>query len=55
MAAMSIDGNDVFLNQINPGNTVKGVLVYDMPKGAVPASIELHDSMFSGGATVSLR
>lgn len=55
MAAMSIDGNDVFLNEINPGNTVKGVLVYDMPKDAVPASIELHDSMFSGGVTVSLR
>jgi hypothetical protein len=55
MAAMVIDGNDVFLNEINPGNTVKGVLVYDMPKDAVPASIELHDSMFSGGVTVGLR
>lgn len=30
-------------------------LVYDMPKDAVPASIELHDSMFSGGVKVSLK
>jgi hypothetical protein len=55
VAAMSIEGNDVFLNEINPGNTVKGVLVYDMPKDAEPASIELHDSMYSGGVMVSLR
>jgi len=53
-AAIHIKGNDVFLNEINPGNTVKGVLVYDMPKGAKPASIELHDSPFSGGVTVRL-
>ncbi|WP_341353356.1 MULTISPECIES: hypothetical protein [Rhodococcus] len=30
-------------------------VVFDMPVDAVPASIELHDSMFSGGVTVSLR
>ncbi|EWT03734.1 hypothetical protein N864_18995, partial [Intrasporangium chromatireducens Q5-1] len=53
-AAIVIKGNDVFFNEINPGNTVKGVLVYDMPKGAKPASIELHDSMFSDGITVAL-
>lgn len=53
-AGILIKGNDVFLNQINPGNSVSGTLVYDMPKDATPASIELHDSMFSGGVTVSL-
>jgi hypothetical protein len=53
-AAIVIKGNDVFFNEINPGNAVKGTLVYDMPKGAKPASIELHDSMFSGGVTVTL-
>lgn len=51
---MLIEDNEVFLNEINPGNTVKGVLVFDMPKGTTPASIELHDSMLSGGVTVSL-
>lgn len=53
-AGIYVKDNDVFLNEINPGNTVKGVLVYDMPKGARPASIELHDSPFSGGVTVRL-
>lgn len=41
-------------DNINPGNTVNVKLVYDMPLGAVPARIELHDSMFSGGVTVNL-
>jgi hypothetical protein len=53
-AAIVIKGNAVFFNEINPGNSVKGTLVYDMPKDAKPASIELHDSMFSGGVTVAL-
>ncbi|QRY53794.1 DUF4352 domain-containing protein [Mycolicibacterium septicum] len=41
-------------DDINPGNAVDVSLVYDMPVGAAPARIELHDSMFSGGATVAL-
>lgn len=41
-------------DDINPGNAVDVSLVYDMPAGAVPARIELHDSMFSGGVTVEL-
>lgn len=53
-AAVYLKDNDVLFNQINPGNSVTGVLVFDMPKGAVPASIELHDSPFSGGVTVRL-
>ncbi len=44
----------MFLNEINPGNTVKGMLVFDMPKDAKPTSIELHDSPFSGGVTLRL-
>ncbi|TPW94962.1 DUF4352 domain-containing protein [Mycolicibacterium fortuitum] len=41
-------------DDINPGNAVDVSLVYDMPIGAAPARIELHDSMFSGGVTVEL-
>lgn len=47
--------NSVWLDSINPGNTVKGKIAFDMPKGDTPAKIELHDSMFSGGVTVLLR
>lgn len=54
-AEISMDNNDVWMQSINPGNAVSGILVYDMPKDAVPASIELHDSMFSGGVKVSLK
>lgn len=52
-AAIYLD-DKVFLNEINPGSAVKGTLVFDMPKGTQPASIELHDSPFSDGVTVRL-
>lgn len=55
MAGVYLEDNDVWINEINPGNTVKGTLVFDMPDGAMPAEIDLHDSAFSGGVTVSLR
>jgi len=41
--------------EINPGNKISVTVVFDIPKDAVPASIELHDSAFSGGAKASLR
>src|SRR6266566_6743282 len=44
----------VFLNDINPGNTVKGQIAFDMPAGHKAVKAELHDSLFSGGVTVTL-
>ncbi|TDD75082.1 DUF4352 domain-containing protein [Actinomadura darangshiensis] len=43
-----------FLQQINPGNSVKGKLIYDVPRGTRLKAVELHDSMWSGGVTVPL-
>lgn len=43
-----------FFEQINPGNSVRGTLIYDVPRGTRLKAIELHDSMFSGGVTVPL-
>jgi len=43
-----------FLEEINPGNGVNGILVFDVPRDVKIKSIELHDSMFSGGVTVPL-
>ncbi|UGT53759.1 DUF4352 domain-containing protein [Nocardia asteroides] len=40
---------------INPGNKVSVIIAFDVPKGTVPAAIEFHDSMFSGGTRVALR
>lgn len=46
--------NSVFLNQINPGNSVHGLIYFDLPANDKPVSAQLHDSAFSGGVTVSL-
>jgi hypothetical protein len=43
----------VLFNTINPGNTVRGVILFDLPHGDKAVKAELHDSMFSGGVTVS--
>lgn len=48
------EAGNAFLNQINPGNTVKGQIVFDVPKGTEVSELELHDSMFSGGVKVAL-
>lgn len=54
-AALNLDTDVAFWDELNPGNTVSMPVVFDMPADAVPTAIELHDSMFSGGVTVSLR
>ena len=54
-AGMSMPGNEVLFNQINPGNQVKGVLVFDAPAGKKLTEVELHDSMFSDGVKASLK
>lgn len=53
-AARRIENSESFLNEINPGIKVEGVIVFDIPLDAVPASLELHDSFFSGGVQVAL-
>ena len=53
-AAIYLDDSNSFLNQINPGNEVQGIVVFDVPADAQLASIELHDSPFSGGVMVAL-
>lgn len=47
--------NQALLAQINPGNSVEGVLVFDIPKDQTPVSAELHDSAFSDGVKVNLQ
>lgn len=47
--------DNTFFNPINPGNTVNGTIVFDIPKGVTPTVAELHDSSLSGGVKVSLQ
>lgn len=51
----SSDDASTWLNDINPGNSVSGVIVFDLPKDQTPIRAELHDSAFSGGVKVSLK
>ncbi|HEY0187945.1 MAG TPA: DUF4352 domain-containing protein [Cellulomonas sp.] len=53
-AAIYLDEGTLLLDQINPGNQVEGVIVFDVPADATLASVELHDSLLSGGVTVAL-
>ena len=43
-----------FIENINPGNSVEGIVAWDVPEGQEPDRLELHDSPFSGGVTVDL-
>ena len=55
-ASIDISPTDnTFYNPINPGNTVSGTVVFDIPKGVTPTTAELHDSAFSGGVKVNLQ
>jgi len=44
---------DAFLSNINSGNQVQVPSVFT-PPGTQPTAVKLHDSAFSGGATVTL-
>jgi hypothetical protein len=44
-AGIYIEGNDSLFGEINPGNTLQGVLVYDLPVDATPERLE-YQGMF---------
>lgn len=52
--AASDTGANTWYEQINPGNSVKGDILFDVPKGVKITTVELHDSSFSNGVKVSL-
>lgn len=53
--AMASGKNSTWLEQVNPGTKVDGVIAFDLPKTVKPVKAELHDSMLSGGVAVSLK
>jgi hypothetical protein len=53
-ASLVDESSQVLWEEINPGNSVKGKVYFDIPKGAKLTGLELHDSMFSGGVKVRL-
>ncbi|MEU9832049.1 DUF4352 domain-containing protein [Streptosporangium sp. NPDC048047] len=54
-AVLGLKNSHAFLNNINPGNGVSGILLFDVPDDFKIKAIELHDSLFSGGTQVALR
>ena len=48
------DSAKLMFEEINPGNSIKGFVYFDVPKGTKVSKLELHDSMFSGGVEVRL-
>ncbi|MGZ4438330.1 MAG: DUF4352 domain-containing protein [Nocardioides sp.] len=49
------DRAQTLFEEINPGNSINGIVIFDVPKNARPASLELHDSAFSDGVKVALK
>lgn len=41
--------------EIAPDKTVRGVVVFDVPKTTKPTAVELHDSAYSRGVRVTLE
>lgn len=48
-------GNAPLFESINPGNSVAGLIAFDLPAGDTAVRAELHDSVFSGGVAVRLK
>jgi ribosomal protein L12E/L44/L45/RPP1/RPP2 len=53
-AAIYLDESNSFVNEINPGNTAEGIVVFDVSKDTKITALELHDSFFSDGVTVKV-
>jgi len=53
-ANMYDDSAKLMFEEINPGNSLKGFVFFDVPKGTKISKLELHDSMLSDGIEVRL-
>lgn len=48
--------SSLWFESINPGNTVSGTLVYDLPKGVTPVTLHVSDGGFTDkGTDISLK
>ena len=53
IAAVALDG-DIAYEQINPGNSKSGPLLFDVPVGADIAQVELHGDYTGDGVRVTV-
>lgn len=54
-AAIYADSSNTWLDKVNPGNTLKGLLIFDVPADVELDHLELHDGIFSTGVEVSVK
>lgn len=54
-AELWADTTEVSWEKINPGNSVKGTIYFDVPDGIKLDYLEVHDSMFSFGTEIYLN
>jgi uncharacterized protein DUF4352 len=55
-AGISAGGDSALLfENINPGNTARGKLVFDVPEGTELTAVILHESMYTRGVKVPLK
>lgn len=53
-AAIYLGDSNSLYEPINPGNSLTGQVIFDVPSGTQLTAVELHDSMFSDGVRVQL-
>lgn len=53
-ATLFLADTNSFLEDINPGNAVDGIVVFDVAPGTKLTKLELHDSAWSGGVEVGI-
>jgi hypothetical protein len=53
-AAMAVDGNRLWFAELDQGESAEGVVVFDVPEGTVPATLEVHASDQGAGVRVDL-
>ena len=55
-AGVYVDQNySTLFSTINPGNSVEGIIVFDIPLDQAPVTAELHDNAYSSGVKVNLQ
>lgn len=55
-AGLYVDENSIlFLEEINPGNTARGVLVFDVPEDGSPDRLVFEGGIFSDPVEISLK
>ncbi|MEV6526515.1 DUF4352 domain-containing protein [Longispora sp. NPDC051575] len=44
----------LWMSRVNPGNSISGVIVFDIPTDAALQKLDLHDAPSSGGVTIKV-